>query len=153
MESVERCFGAAAVDLECRRPARQSHSIAWRWPSTEPLEAGTTADFELVDFFSDEGLNADPYPCFEHLRSKCPVTPLAHHGVLAVTGYEEASEIYRDPDTFSSCNSVVGPFAMFPVPLVGDDIGEIIGQYRDQLPMHEHMVTMDPRSTRRSAGC
>lgn len=103
-----------------------------------------TTDFEQVDFFSDESLNEDPYPYFEHLRSQCPVTPLAHHGVLAVTGYDEASEIYRDPDTFSSCNSVVGPFATFPVPLEGDDIGAIIEQYRDQLPMHEHMVTMDP---------
>ena len=72
------------------------------------------------------------------------MTPIAHHGVLAVTGYDEAWNIYRDPETFSSCNSVVGPFAAFPVPLEGDDIGGIIEQYRDQLPMNEHMVTMDP---------
>jgi cytochrome P450 len=72
------------------------------------------------------------------------MTPLAQHSVLAVTGYDEASEIYFDPEAFSSCNSVVGPFAMFPVPLEGNDIGGIIEQYRDQLPMHEHMVTMDP---------
>jgi cytochrome P450 len=64
--------------------------------------------------------------------------------VVAVTGYDEAAEIYRDPTTFSSCNSVVGPFATFPVPLEGDDVGAIIDRYRDQLPMHEHMVTMDP---------
>jgi cytochrome P450 len=102
------------------------------------------ADFEQVDFFSDASLLEDPYPYFEHLRSKCPVTPLPHHGVLAISGLEEASDIYRDPDTFSSCNSVIGPFAPFPVPLVGDDISEIIDTYRDQLPMNEHMVTMDP---------
>jgi cytochrome P450 len=30
------------------------------------------------------------------------------------------------------------------VPLEGDDIGEIIDSHRDQLPMNEHMVTMDP---------
>ena len=30
------------------------------------------------------------------------------------------------------------------MPLVGDDVGAIIDQYRDQLPMAEHMVTMDP---------
>ncbi len=101
-------------------------------------------DFDDVDFFSDESLNEDPYPYFEHLRSQCPVAPIARHGVLAVTGHDEASDIYRDPETFSSCNSVVGPFAPFPVPLEGDDIGGIIEQYRDQLPMNEHMVTMDP---------
>jgi cytochrome P450 len=103
-----------------------------------------TTDFDSVDFFSDESLLEDPYPYFEHLRARCPVTPLAHHGVLAVSGYEEATDVYRDIETFSSCNSVIGPFATFPVPLEGDDVSEIIDQNRDQLPLHEHMVTMDP---------
>ncbi|MFA5883768.1 MAG: cytochrome P450 [Acidimicrobiia bacterium] len=111
-----------------------------------------TADFDEVDFFSDPSLNEDPYPYFEHLRAQCPVTSLSQHGVLAVTGFDEAWDIYRDPDTFSSCNSVVGPFAVFPVPLEGDDIGAIIEQYRDQLPMHEHMVTMDPPQHTRERG-
>ena len=101
-------------------------------------------DFDQVDFFSDPSLLEDPYPYFEHLRSKCPVTPLPHHGVVAVSGYEEATEVYRDTDTFSSCNSVVGPFAMFPVPLEGDDVSEVIDRHRHELPMNEHMVTMDP---------
>jgi len=100
-------------------------------------------DFDTIDFFMDESLVEDPYPYFEHLRASCPVQPLPHHGVVAVTGYDEATEVYRDVDTFSSCNSVIGPFAAFPVPLEGD-ISEIIDHYRDQLPMHEHMVTMDP---------
>jgi cytochrome P450 len=52
--------------------------------------------------------------------------------------------VYRDPDTFSSCNSVIGPYATFPVPLEGDDVSAVIERYRDQLPMAEHMVTMDP---------
>ncbi len=39
---------------------------------------------------------------------------------------------------------MIGPFAAFPVPLEGDDVSDIIDRYRDQLPMHEHMVTMDP---------
>jgi cytochrome P450 len=101
-------------------------------------------DWQTIDFFTDESLAEDPYPYFEQLRSACPVLPLAHLGVVAVTGYDEASEVYRDTDTFSSCNSVVGPFATFPVPLEGSDVSEIIDRYRDQLPMHEHMVTMDP---------
>jgi cytochrome P450 len=99
---------------------------------------------ESIDFFSDQSLVEDPYPYFEALRAECPVLPLPHLGIVAVTGYDEASEVYRDPNTFSSCNSVIGPFAMFPVPLEGDDVGAIIDQYRDQLPMSEHMVTMDP---------
>ena len=102
------------------------------------------SNFDDVDFFNDESLVEDPYPYFEHLRSKCPITDIGQMGVLAVSGYDEASEIYRNTDVFSSCNSVVGPYAMFPVPLEGDDITPIIDEYRDQLPMHEHMVTMDP---------
>ena len=94
------------------------------------------SDWTTIDFFSDESLVEDPYPYFEELRAECPVLPLPHLGVVAVTGYEEASEVYRDTDTFSSCNSVVGPFATFPVPLEGDDVSEIIDRYRDQLP-HE----------------
>jgi len=100
--------------------------------------------YDSIDFFSDQSLVEDPYPYFDHLRSQCPVLPTAHHGVVAVSGYEEAMEIYLDTETFSSCNSVIGPFASFPVPLEGDDVGEIIDRYRDQLPMNEHMVTMDP---------
>ena len=107
------------------------------------------ADYDSVDFFSDETLLEDPYPYYEHLRSQCPVLSTAHHGVVAVSGYEEASEIYLNPEGFSSCNSVIGPFATFPVALEGDDIGPIIERYRDQLPMFEHMVTMDaPAHTR-----
>jgi cytochrome P450 len=114
-------------------------------PSDGKTDWGKT-DWETIDFFSDESLVEDPYPYFEQLRAVCPVQPLPHHGVVAVTGYDEATEVYRDVDTFSSCNSVIGPFAAFPVPLEGDDISGIIDRYRDQLPMHEHMVTMDPPS-------
>jgi cytochrome P450 len=101
-------------------------------------------DWDTIDFFMDESLVEDPYPYFEHLRGICPVARLPHHGVVAVTGYDEATDVYRDVDTFSSCNSVIGPFATFPVPLEGADVSEIIDRFRDQLPMHEHMVTMDP---------
>jgi cytochrome P450 len=99
--------------------------------------------YDSIDFFSDQSLVEDPYPYFDYLRSQCPVLPTANHGVVAVSGYEEALEVYLDNETFSSCNSVIGPFAAFPVPLEGDDVGEIIDRHRDQLPMNEHMVTMD----------
>jgi cytochrome P450 len=102
------------------------------------------SDWQTTDFFFDESLVEDPYPYFESLRSECPVLPLPHLGVVAVTGYEELNEVYRDNESFSSCNSVIGPFATFPVPLEGDDVSAIVDRYRDQLPMHEHMVTMDP---------
>ena len=101
-------------------------------------------DWTTADYFNDEALVEDPYPYYDQLRAQCPVLPLPHLGVVAVTGYDEISDVYRDPSTFSSCNSVVGPYATFPVPLEGDDITDTVHQYRDQLPMFEHMVTMDP---------
>src|SRR3954469_13078283 len=102
------------------------------------------SDWDTIDFFNDESLVEDPYPYFDQLRSECPVLPLPHLGVVAVTGYEEIHDVYRDTDSFSSCNSVVGPYATFPVPLEGDDVSQVVAEYRDQLPMYEHMVTMDP---------
>jgi NADP-dependent 3-hydroxy acid dehydrogenase YdfG len=72
-------------------------------------------DYESVDFFTDESLVPDPYPFFDHLRSKCPVTPTSQFGVLAVTGHEEALAVYKDP-AFSSCISVAGLFSGLPSP-------------------------------------
>jgi len=102
------------------------------------------SDWSTIDFFNDDSLVEDPYAYFDELREQGPVLPLPHLGVVAVTGYDEAQDVYRHTEIFSSCNSVVGPYAMFPVPLEGDDISDIIEEYRDQLPMYEHMVTMDP---------
>ena len=51
------------------------------------------------------------------LRPPAPAVPgaaEAHHGVVMVTGYEEAVSVLTDTDTFSSCNSVTGPFPAFP---------------------------------------
>jgi cytochrome P450 len=102
------------------------------------------SDWTSIDYFTDESLNEDPYRYYDELREQCPVLPLPHLGVVAVTGYDELGDVYRDTETFSSCNSVIGPYATFPVPLEGDDVTDIVATYRDQLPMHEHMVTMDP---------
>ena len=105
-----------------------------------------SSDWQTIDYFSDDSLHQDPYEYLEELRAQCPVLPLPHLGVVAVTGYDEANEVYRNTDSFSSCNSVVGPFAPFPVPLqgVGDDVRDLVAEHRTSMPMYEHMVTMDP---------
>ena len=102
------------------------------------------SDFETVDFFSDPAIVADPYPYFDFLRTRCPVSREPNHDVMMVTGYDEAVAVYHDTATFSSCNSVSGPFPGFPVPLEGDDVTELIEQYRDDLPMHDQITTFDP---------
>jgi cytochrome P450 len=108
---------------------------------------------ETRNWFTDESVSQDPYPFLAGLRSECPVQPTPHHeGVIAVTGYAEASEVLRRHDTFSAAVTVVGPFADFPEPLVGDDVSELLERYRHLLPQHEHMVTMDqPAHTRERA--
>src|ERR1019366_9800018 len=75
---------------------------------------------------------------------RCPVTKESHHDVYMVTGYDEAISIYHDQATFSNCNSAIGPFAKFPVPLEGDDITDIIEIYRDDLPFGDQLPTFDP---------
>lgn len=110
-----------------------------------PLDtAPAVVDVEEVDFFTDTALVTDPYPYFDTLRSRCPVHPIAHPGVVAITGYEEATEVYRDGSTFSSCNSVGGPFGP-AIPASPDvtDVSDLIESSRDQWPFSEFMVTMD----------
>src|SRR5204862_8017812 len=127
--------------------ARRVHRRS-RCPDAPPdrcsYTASVTNDFETVDFFRDESLVVDPYPYFDHLREQCPVRREPHHDVVMVTGYDEAVAVYNDTATFSSCNSVTGPFPGFPVPLEGDDVSELIEQHRDELPMSDQIITFDP---------
>lgn len=101
-------------------------------------------DFEAIDFFKGDELVADPYPYYEALREQCPVRREPHHGVVMVTGYDEAVEVFHDTTRFSSCLSVTGPFPGFPVPLEGDDVTGLIEQHRDELPMSDQLPTLDP---------
>lgn len=92
------------------------------------------SNFDSIDFFSDPALVPDPYPYFDHLREKCPVAREPHYGVYAVTGYDEATRVLKDTDTFSSCIAVGGPFPPLPFVPEGDDIGEQIERHRPQMP-------------------
>ncbi|RAV10354.1 cytochrome P450 [Mycolicibacterium sp. GF69] len=109
-------------------------------------------DFEAVDFFTDEKLVPDPYPYFDFLRSKCPVTQATPFGVLVVTGYEEALAVYKDP-AFSSCVSVAGPFSGMPFGPDGrDDVTDLIEEHRAAVPMAEHITSQDPPLHTRTRG-
>jgi cytochrome P450 len=102
------------------------------------------SNYDSIDFFTDPSLVPDPHPYFDYLRSQNPVLRLPHHGVVAVTGYEEATEVYKDPDTFSNIVALGGPFPPLPFQPEGDDISPLVDQHRSSFPMFEHMVTMDP---------
>ncbi len=104
-------------------------------------------DFATVDFLTDQSLVPDPYPYYDYLREQSPVLRLEPHGFVAVTGYEEALEVYKkNPEDFSNIVALGGP--PFPPPCRSpprsDDLNAQIDAHRNQFPMYEHMVTMDP---------
>jgi cytochrome P450 len=102
------------------------------------------ADYDTVDFLTDQTLVPDPYPYFDHLRSQNPVLRIPPYDVVAVTGYEEAMGVYRNTEDFSNITALGGPFPPLPFTPEGDDINAQIDAHREQFPMYEHMVTMDP---------
>ncbi len=109
-------------------------------------------DFESVDYFTDASLVPDPYPYFDHLRSKCPVSNATPFNVLAVTGYAEALSVYKNP-AFSSCVSVAGPFSGLPFgPGDSDDVTDLIEKHRAAVPMAEHITSQDPPLHTRTRG-
>lgn len=97
-----------------------------------------------LDFFSDVSVVEDPYPYYEYSRMQGPVWQEPYHGAFVVTGYDEIVAIYRDPETFSSCNAFGGPFPGLPKEPAGDDASELIERYRDVFPSHESLITFDP---------
>jgi cytochrome P450 len=104
-------------------------------PETELLEA---------NFFTDRDVQDDPYPYFAALRSVSPVYREPHFGVFVVTGYDAGLDVYNDSKQFSSCNVVSGPFVPFPVPFEGEDVSDIIEEYRDTLPFSDQLPSFDP---------
>jgi cytochrome P450 len=106
--------------------------------------AVTDPDYETIDFFRARPLYQDPYPYYEWLRAHGPVWREARYGIVMVTGFDEAMSIYNDQATFSSCNTVAGPFTPFPVPFEGDDVSAIIEEYRDTLPFSDQLPSFDP---------
>src|SRR3546814_15582923 len=83
-------------------------------------------DVDKHDFFRSDRFINDPYPYFDYLRAQAPVLREPHQGICMVTGFDEALEIYNDPDRFSSCMSTSGPFAGCPIPLEGRDRKSVV---------------------------
>src|SRR5947207_11563533 len=61
-----------------------------------------------------------------------------------VSGYEEAMSVYNDAQTYSSCNTIAGPFVKFSVPFEGDDVSDVIDEHRDELPFSDQLPSFDP---------
>ena len=101
-------------------------------------------EFESLNYFqTGADIHQCPYPYYEWIRAQGPVWQHPR-GVVFVAGYDEVIEILHDPQTWSNCNTVSGPFAKMSVPLVGDDISEIIEEHRDELPFSDQLPSFDP---------
>ncbi|MCV7417015.1 cytochrome P450 [Mycolicibacterium litorale] len=107
-------------------------------------------DLASVDYFSDPDVSQNPYEYWDRLREQGPVTREPHHGVVAVTGYQEVMAAFRDHDHFSAVNAIGGPFPPLPFEPRGDDITAQIEAHRHLFPIHEHMVVMDPPAHERA---
>jgi cytochrome P450 len=101
-------------------------------------------DLASVDYFTDADVAQDPYEYWEYLRNQGPVFREPHHGVVAVTGYQEVHAAFKDVDSFSAVNAIGGPFPPLPFTPEGDDISDQIEAHRHEFPIFEHMVVMDP---------
>jgi cytochrome P450 len=107
-------------------------------------------DLASVDYFSDPAVSQDPYAYWDYLREQGPVFREPHHGVVAVTGYQEVMAAFKDHDSFSAVNAIGGPFPPLPFTPEGDDITEQIEAHRHEFPIFEHMVVMDPPAHERA---
>jgi cytochrome P450 family 150 subfamily A5 len=105
-------------------------------------------DIDSLDYFSDPLLALDPYGLLDYLAANKPVYREPHHGIVMVTGYEEAISVLRAPDIFSSSTIVAGtdPLSLFPERPEGDDITEYVNSHREYLPQNDQIVSADPPS-------
>jgi cytochrome P450 len=103
-------------------------------------------DVDSLDYFNDPLLTLDPYGLLDYLAEHRPVYREPHHGVVMVTGYQEAIEVLRAPDVFSSATVVAGtdPLSLFPTRPEGDDITEFVNAHRQYLPHNDQIVSADP---------
>ena len=103
-------------------------------------------DVDSLDYFNDPLLTLDPYGLLDYLAEHRPVYREPHHGVVMVTGYQEAIEVLRAPDVFSSATVVAGtdPLSLFPARPEGDDITEFVNANRQYLPHNDQIVSADP---------
>jgi cytochrome P450 len=97
-----------------------------------------------TDYFTDAGVAADPVPYFDHMLANHLAWREQKYGVVIVTGYEEALEVYHHPEIYSSINRTGGPVLDLPFELVGDDLTDLLEQYRACFPTNDQLVTFDP---------
>ena len=98
---------------------------------------------EERDYFTDREVLKDPNDYFAELYSKDPLYQPKLRDVMFVTGFEEATEILRNTNDFSSVIAVTGAAVPLPFKPAGDDISEQLEQHRHEVPGSNILVTYD----------
>ena len=99
---------------------------------------------ENLDFFTDKSVVDDPYAYYHAIRG-CPVRREPAHGVVMVSGYDEAVTVQRDTDqSFSVCNIVSGPWSGIPIERGTVDASDLIERHRHRLTFGDYFITFDP---------
>ena len=103
----------------------------------------TGCPFKERDYFTDHSVLLDPYGYFEEMRPLGPVAQLQTHNCLLITGFQECVEVLRNPQDFSSLNSLDS--SAFPLPFEpkGSDISAQLEENRHKYIGAELMVTFD----------
>jgi cytochrome P450 len=96
------------------------------------------------DFFTDPDLIQDPTPYYTALRQHGPVWREPHHGVFVLSGIEEILEVYADHEHFSAIVAGLGPLVQIPEPEQNESWGEVIERRRDEIPMGNELLSLDP---------
>jgi cytochrome P450 len=104
------------------------------------------------DYFTDRVVLKDPYDYFAELYAKDPIYQPKIRDVMFVTGFEEANEILKNTEDFSSVIAVTGAGVKLPFTPVGDDISAQIEKHRPEVSGSGILVTFDgaPHTAARS---
>jgi cytochrome P450 len=104
------------------------------------------------DFFTDPELIQDPTPYYAALREHGPTWREPHHGVFVLSGIDEILEVYADHEHFSAIVAALGPLVKIPEPEAGESWAEVIERRRNEIPLGDELVSIDPpRHTRHRA--
>jgi len=104
------------------------------------------------NFFTDAGILQDPTPYYAAVRECGPVWREPHLGVFVLSRIEQILEVYSDNEHFSAIVSGLGPLVKLPKPEAGESWAEVIDRRRNEIPMGDQLIALDPpRHTRHRA--
>ena len=90
-------------------------------------------------------LYQDPYPYYEYVREHGPVWREPHRGVVMITGFDEAMEVYNDPAVVLVVQHRERAVHEVPGPARGRrHRARSSSEYRDELPFSDQLPSFDP---------